>query len=118
MGQNVEFMDELMDVITQSDMFEKTQMENPEILKAERQLAEALETIRGRDMSELEKILEFTRQTNISQNAKSRYSMSVPKMKALYHVALDTPMEAVYLAFTFGMASGYRAAKSEREAKR
>lgn len=68
-------------------------------------------------MTEIEKIQRYVDKHGISRN--SRYGMNVIEglelSKAAYE-AKDLPLEIIVLAFNYGRAKGYRAAKAEARA--
>lgn len=67
-------------------------------------------------MSEIEKIQQYIRKTKISPDAVGRYCMTWEAMDALYNKAIkdaSKAFSALTLAFDYGMAKGYRAAKAE-----
>lgn len=61
-------------------------------------------------MSEIERIKRYRAETNIPRDAVRRYSIRTNEAGA---IASLPRFEAIYAAFTYGMAKGYRAAKAE-----
>jgi len=67
-------------------------------------------------MSEIEKMKQYIEQTNIPVSKASAYQMNMQEAFALSHQAYtcgDFPIEMISLAFNYGQAKGYRAAKAE-----
>lgn len=64
-------------------------------------------------MSEIEKMKRYIARTNI--NISDRYELDLLEVKGLKKEADLT--DALYLAFLYGRAKGYRAAKSEGRAR-
>jgi len=66
-------------------------------------------------MSEIEKIKRYIKRTNIPVSKASAYQMNMQEAFALSHQAYcgDFPLEMISLAFNYGQAKGYRAAKAE-----
>ncbi len=65
-------------------------------------------------MSEIEKIQRYIERTKMDKSR--RYQMSMNEAFALSHQAYtcgDLPIEMISLAFHYGQAKGYRAAKAE-----
>ena len=62
-------------------------------------------------MSEQEKISRYAINTKIKRY--DRYCMRLAELQALHKLSKDDACEALCLAFDFGMAKGYRAAKAE-----
>lgn len=62
-------------------------------------------------MNEIEKMKRYIERTKMG-NAMT-YQMSIPEMLNLAHSAAEVPTEIVCLAFNYGRAKGYRAAKAE-----
>ena len=65
-------------------------------------------------MSEIEKIRKYISNTQMDPN--ERFYMSMLEAFELAHKALtmdDFPLEVINLAFKYGKAKGYRAAKAE-----
>lgn len=61
-------------------------------------------------MSEIEKIKRYIDKTKFNND---RYSLLFDETIKMAHFADDSPIEAVLLAFNYGRAKGYRAAKAE-----
>lgn len=64
-------------------------------------------------MSEIEKMKKYVNNTKVNAD---RYQMNVNEALALAHHAQGVdglPLDAVMLAFKYGQAKGYRAAKAE-----
>ena len=69
-------------------------------------------------MSEIEKMKKYIERTKLDQS--DRFYLDMKEAFELAHQALscgDLPLEAISLAFTYGKAKGYRAAKAERRAR-
>lgn len=69
-------------------------------------------------MSEIEKMKKYIERTKLDPN--DRFYMSMSEAFELAYQAQtcgDFPLDAVNLAFKYGMAKGYRAAKAERRAR-
>ena len=67
-------------------------------------------------MSEIEKMKRYIERTKMS----TIYQINIQEAFALAHQAYaanDLPIEMVSLAFKYGQAKGYRAAKAERRAQ-
>lgn len=62
-------------------------------------------------MNELEQINRYIERTKMSN--KKRYQMSLAETFAMALAAEDAPGRMVILAFRYGRAKGYRAAKAE-----
>lgn len=62
-------------------------------------------------MSNIEKMRKYIAQTE--RKDSHRYQMSVVETIDLAHAAAETPVEIICLAFEYGLAKGYRAAKAE-----
>lgn len=62
-------------------------------------------------MSEIEKMKRYIERTKISND--DFYQMNLIEMMDLAHAAAETPVDIVCLAFDYGKAKGYRAAKAE-----
>ena len=65
-------------------------------------------------MSEIEKMQRYIERTKVENGAF--YQMNLREMLDLAHTAAETPVDVVCLAFEYGRAKGYRAAKAERRA--
>lgn len=63
-------------------------------------------------MSEIEKIQRYIERSDINPVSRERYQMHLRNVKALLQQVNN--VEAILLAFNFGMARGYRAAKAEK----
>lgn len=63
-------------------------------------------------MSEIEKMNRYIERTNIAN--MSRYELDLLEVRALRREPDET--DAIYTAFLYGRAKGYRAAKAERRA--
>lgn len=61
-------------------------------------------------MSEIESMQRYIERTAISSN---RYEMNMNEVFALSHMAADESISAVIMAFNYGRAKCYRAAKAE-----
>lgn len=64
-------------------------------------------------MSEIEKIKKYIDSTDISN--RERYELGILDARAIKRT--DDMLDAVYTAFLYGRAKGYRAAKAERGAR-
>ena len=62
-------------------------------------------------MSEIEKMKRYIERT--TREADNSYQMNIREMLDLAHATVETPVEIVCLAFEYGKAKGYRAAKAE-----
>ncbi len=65
-------------------------------------------------MSEIEKIQRYIEKTKLDK--ESKYSLNITEGFSLAHMAHemdDLPLEVICLAFNYGKAKGYRAAKAE-----
>lgn len=65
-------------------------------------------------MSEIEKMKRYIERTKLNKN--DLYQMNMREMLDLAHATAETPVEIVCLAFEYGKAKGYRAAKAKRRA--
>lgn len=71
-------------------------------------------------MGENEKMKRYIERTKVGTNSRSKYAMNFAEAFELAHQALncgDFPVEIISLAFDYGLAKGYRAAKAEGRAK-
>lgn len=72
-------------------------------------------------MSEIEKMQRYIERTKMGKMGKSdRFALTTPDAVELAHEAramADFPIEVIDLAFTYGKAKGYRAAKAEGRAR-
>lgn len=67
-------------------------------------------------MSEIEKIQRYIERTKMDKRLTTPYSINLEESFELAKQALscgDFPIEAISLAFNYGRAKGYRAAKAE-----
>ena len=66
------------------------------------------------------RIENYMRKTGISRQLEKRYDMDTRECEAIYESCQGDIAGVMYLAFRFGRAKGYRAAKAEAldEAKR
>lgn len=64
-------------------------------------------------MSEIEKLQRYIDRTNGAFPRGTPYQMNINEMFALAHMAAENVTEAICLAFDYGRAKGYRAAKKE-----
>lgn len=62
-------------------------------------------------MNEVEKIQDYIDRTKIKR--PKAYTWSLQELSALYSLAERDPYESFRLAFNYGRAKGYRAAKAE-----
>ena len=67
-------------------------------------------------MTEIEKMKKYIIRTNISWDTKKRYGMYISESGALYDEVDKDRLGVISLAFMYGMAKGYRAAKAEGRA--
>lgn len=58
-------------------------------------------------------IKNYMRRTGISKELEQHYEMNIDEYAALRKLYRDDVTEGIYLAFQFGRAKGYRAAKAE-----
>lgn len=71
-------------------------------------------------MSKIEEMKQYIERTKMSASTTSLYKMNVLEAFALAYQALecrDLPIEAISLAFDYGKAKGYWAAKAEGRAQ-
>lgn len=68
-------------------------------------------------MSEIEKILRYIDHTDSKFQHGTPYQMNIGEVFALTHMIAEDASGAVCLAFEYGRAKGYRAAKAEMKAK-
>ena len=66
-------------------------------------------------MSAIEKIKRYIERTHIKPSTKIRYQMCLDEMVALKTMAHENGIDPIILAFEFGEAKGYRAAKAEAQ---
>ena len=59
-------------------------------------------------MSELEKIKRYVAKTRVNSD---RYEMRLTESVEIFHMAEESPIEAIWLAFDYGRAKGYRMGK-------
>ena len=67
-------------------------------------------------MSEIEKMKRYIELTKLDMRPSSPYQLNTPEAFELAYQAQtcdDFPLEAITLAFNYGKAKGYRAAKAE-----
>ncbi len=67
-------------------------------------------------MTTIEKMKSYVAHTNSIQRGNSRRSMNYGEMTALiglYPAATQQAFEAIMLAYNYGLAKGYRAAKAD-----
>ena len=70
-------------------------------------------------MIEIEKMKRYIARTKMNIAGASPYKMNISEAFELAHQAYgcgDLPIEIISLAFEYGQAKGYRAAKAERRA--
>lgn len=68
-------------------------------------------------MSEIEKMKQYIERTKMGQSKSGPYQMNMKEALELAHQVIesvDFPIEVITLAFNYGKAKGYRAAKAER----
>ncbi len=63
-------------------------------------------------MSEIEKMKRYIERTDMKIKASSPYQINIREALELAHQAHANPYDAVSLAFEYGKAKGYRAAKA------
>ncbi len=61
-------------------------------------------------MSEIEKMKRYIERTKINEQIQDRYGMKMCEWRAL--VKVGSPVDVAALAFEYGQAKGYRAAKA------
>lgn len=61
-------------------------------------------------MSEIEKMARYIERTKVPSN---RYQLYMNEVFSLIHWTEENPINAVIMAFEYGQAKGYRAAKAE-----
>ncbi len=66
-------------------------------------------------MNEIEKIKRYIERTKISY--PSRYEMSLLEAVVLEGAAAENALDAVYIAYLYGRAKGFRSAKAEGRAR-
>lgn len=64
-------------------------------------------------MSEIEKIKRYIALTGIKVHGQDRYAMNMREVRELMRSGEERPFDAIDLAFEYGKAKGYRAAKAE-----
>lgn len=62
-------------------------------------------------MIEIEQIKRYIERTKMDE--RDRYQMDVKTTMALAHKASEAAIDAIVIAFEYGKAKGYRAAKAE-----
>ncbi len=67
-------------------------------------------------MTEIEKMKKYIERTKMNVSLASPYQMSVRETLDLAKGAAETPVDIICLAFDYGCAKGYRAAKAEGRA--
>lgn len=69
-------------------------------------------------MTEIEKIQQYIERTNMKRKTQDKYAMNMKEIFELVHKAQGScfPSDAICLAFDYGRAKGYRAAKEEARA--
>ncbi|MCM1234386.1 MAG: hypothetical protein NC489_30160 [Ruminococcus flavefaciens] len=65
-------------------------------------------------MEFIEALKLYVERTKMSKGLKEKYNMSTNQMLTLLDFTKSSPMEAIFLAFDYGRAKGYRAAKGEQ----
>lgn len=70
-------------------------------------------------MTEIEKMQRYIKRTNMKMEDEARYGINMGEVLELAHKAQDNSrsINMICLAFDYGCAKGYRAAKAERRAK-
>ncbi|MDE6903329.1 MAG: hypothetical protein K2P22_11395 [Lachnospiraceae bacterium] len=69
-------------------------------------------------MREIEKIKRYIERTKMGIKNPIQYAMNVAETLELLNMAqIDNPFGAISLAFNYGRAKGYRAAKAEGRAR-
>ena len=66
-------------------------------------------------MTEIEKMKRYIERTKMDKN--SSYQMNFREMLELTYASAEIPADIVCLAFDYGKAKGYRAAKAERRSR-
>lgn len=66
-------------------------------------------------MSEIEKMKRYIERTKMPKG--NPYQMNMAEVLDLARATAETPFDIVYLAFNYGKAKGYRAAKAEGRAR-
>ena len=61
-------------------------------------------------MSEIERIQKYVQKTGFNF---AKYPLSTPETFAIWNEMKGSPIEMIYLAFNYGRAKGFRAAKAE-----
>lgn len=64
-------------------------------------------------MSEIEKIQRYIERTDIKTEGQDRYTINMLENFELVHKCNELPADAIAMAFEYGKAKGYRAAKAE-----
>lgn len=64
-------------------------------------------------MSEIEKIQRYIERTSMKNGKGKAYQMNLQEMFGLAHMTEDDCLAAICMAFDYGKAKGYRAAKAE-----
>ncbi len=64
-------------------------------------------------MDNTKKIERYIESTGISPKTHTRYGMQMCDMRAILEMVRATPIDGICLAFDYGMAKGYWAAKAE-----
>lgn len=59
------------------------------------------------------KMEQYIEQTGLSRFIRSRYQMNGHEFREVSVLGMNNPSGAVSLAYTYGLAKGYRAAKAE-----
>lgn len=67
-------------------------------------------------MTEIERINRYIERTKVPR--LDHYELGIVDAKAIKAIAMGDMLDAVYAAFLYGRAKGYRAAMSERKAVR
>ncbi len=62
-------------------------------------------------MSEIEKMKRYIERAKINEQIQDRYGMKLDELRALAKIGI--PFNIAALAFEYGQAKGYRAAKAE-----
>lgn len=68
-------------------------------------------------MSEIEKMKRYIERTKMKDTGTGVYKMNLCEAFALAHEANEPIVDMIALAFNYGKAKGYRAAKAERRSR-
>ena len=65
----------------------------------------------------IQKIQRYIERTNVKPGVQNKYQMVLSEIIALKEQADESIIDTICLAFDYGRAKGYRAAKAEKEAR-